>query len=80
MTADRLVYRFDEADPDNAALFGGKGAGLARMTVGGLPVPPGFVITTEACRRFQEEGRVPEAVLAQADQRGVLEDIRVAAA
>ena len=66
MTADRLVYRFDEADPENAALFGGKGAGLARMTVGGLPVPPGFVITTEACRRFQEEGRVPESLLAEA--------------
>ena len=61
-----MVYRFDEADPDNAALFGGKGTGLARMTLGGLPVPPGFVITTEACRRYQEEGRVPDHLLAEA--------------
>src|SRR5206468_8293505 len=52
VTAQRLVYRFEEADPDNAILFGGKGAGLARMTTGGLPVPPGFVITTEACLRY----------------------------
>jgi pyruvate, orthophosphate dikinase len=60
-----MVYRFDEADPANPQLFGGKGAGLARMTVGGLPVPPGFVITTEACRRFVEEGRVPTGVMVE---------------
>jgi pyruvate,orthophosphate dikinase len=66
VAAERMVYRFDEADPDNAGLFGGKGAGLARMTVGGLPVPPGFVITTEACRRYKEEGRVPDGLMAEA--------------
>ncbi|HEV7862156.1 MAG TPA: pyruvate, phosphate dikinase, partial [Acidimicrobiia bacterium] len=67
MASERLVYRFDEADPDNAILFGGKGAGLARMTLGGLPVPPGFVITTEACRRFKENGGgdLPDGLLAE---------------
>ncbi|MDQ1507007.1 MAG: pyruvate, orthophosphate dikinase [Actinomycetota bacterium] len=70
MAAPRLIYRFDEADPDNAILFGGKGAGLARMTVGGLPVPPGFVITTEACRRFTEDGRLPDGLV-----RGALDHL-----
>ncbi|MEW6476802.1 MAG: pyruvate, phosphate dikinase [Actinomycetota bacterium] len=65
MPSERLVYRFEEADADNAGLFGGKGAGLARMTVGGLPVPPGFVITTEACRRFMENGTVPDGLVAE---------------
>ncbi|HEY4408413.1 MAG TPA: pyruvate, phosphate dikinase [Acidimicrobiia bacterium] len=66
MTAERLVFRFDEADPSNAILFGGKGAGLARMTTGGLPVPPGFIITTEACGRYKEAGRLPDRLLAEA--------------
>jgi pyruvate,orthophosphate dikinase len=65
VTPLRLVYRFDEADPDNAILFGGKGAGLARMTLGGLPVPPGFIISTEACRRYRDEGRLPESLVAE---------------
>ena len=38
---DRFVFRFDEADPGDPDTFGGKGAGLARMSAGGLPVPPG---------------------------------------
>ena len=50
---------FDEplpADLDARALLGGKGAGLAEMSTLGLPVPPGFVITTEVCRRYFEDG------------------------
>src|SRR5206468_6652702 len=66
VTAQRMVFRFEEADPDNAILFGGKGAGLARMTTGGLPVPPGFIITTEACGRYKEEGALPAGLLAEA--------------
>src|SRR6185295_9139371 len=53
------VVAFDEAlDPsvDAPALLGGKGAGLAEMTRLGLPVPPGFVITTEVCRRYLASG------------------------
>ena len=50
-TAERLVYAFDEAKGLDAALLGGKGAGLVQMMAAGLPVPPGLVITTDACRR-----------------------------
>jgi pyruvate,orthophosphate dikinase len=48
----KYVYRFEEADPNNKGLFGGKGASLALMTKLGMPVPPGFIITTEACEEF----------------------------
>ncbi len=58
-----LVYRFEDADASQPGLFGGKGAGLARMTAAGLPVPPGFVITTEACRAFMANGAVPEGLI-----------------
>ncbi|MCS7078767.1 MAG: pyruvate, phosphate dikinase [Chloracidobacterium sp.] len=54
------VYRFIDghADGDGAMkdLLGGKGAGLAEMTLAGLPVPPGFTITTEVCRRYYAAG------------------------
>lgn len=55
--ADALVHHFDAAptaalgDEERAALLGGKGAGLVAMTAAGLPVPPGFTVTTAACRR-----------------------------
>jgi len=48
----KYVYDFEEGDPENKKLLGGKGAGLALMTKHGLPVPPGFTISTEACRKF----------------------------
>ena len=57
MEAQKYVYKFQEGDGKNHYLFGGKGAGLCEMTRIGLPVPPGFVITTEACRRYYEENR-----------------------
>jgi pyruvate,orthophosphate dikinase len=47
--AHKWVYLFDESSPDSRNLLGGKGAGCATMTQAGLPVPPGFTITTEAC-------------------------------
>ena len=47
-----LVLWFEEADWRDKKLLGGKGASLAQMTQIGLPVPPGFIITTEACRQF----------------------------
>jgi pyruvate,orthophosphate dikinase len=55
----KYVYRFDEGDKDQRDLLGGKGANLAEMTRIGLPVPPGFTITTEACRAYMRERRVP---------------------
>lgn len=53
------VYRFADGDKDQKDLLGGKGANLAEMTRLGLPVPPGFTITTEACRAYLRDGAVP---------------------
>ena len=52
----KYVYLFKEADGDRKDLFGGKGANLAKMTSWGMPVPPGFTITTEACTRYYDDG------------------------
>ncbi|WP_166024087.1 pyruvate, phosphate dikinase [Streptomyces chilikensis] len=58
----RYVYDFTEGGREMAGLLGGKGANLAEMTRLGLPVPPGFVITTEACRAFLATGSPPEGM------------------
>ena len=55
----RWVYDFGEADPSKIELLGGKGANLAAMTALGLPVPPGFTITTDAWRSFKGTGTQP---------------------
>ena len=55
----KLVYDFTEGNKDLKDLLGGKGANLAEMTNLGLPVPPGFIVTTEACRHYLAEGDVP---------------------
>src|SRR6185503_14846784 len=51
-TTHKWVYLFEEGPNDDKALLGGKGAGLCEMTRAGLPVPPGLVVTTEACNAF----------------------------
>jgi pyruvate, orthophosphate dikinase len=56
-TAKQWVYRFEEGGADMRALLGGKGAGCAQMTRAGLPVPPGFTITTEACIAYYAAGK-----------------------
>ncbi|MFE6523248.1 pyruvate, phosphate dikinase [Streptomyces sp. NPDC057794] len=58
----RYVYAFTEGGRDLADLLGGKGANLAEMTRMGLPVPPGFTVTTEACRAFLATGAEPEGL------------------
>ena len=58
----RYVYDFAEGSKDQKDLLGGKGAGLAEMTNLGLRVPPGFTITTEACRVFMERGKGPDGI------------------
>ena len=58
----KFVYDFAEGDKDQKDLLGGKGANLAEMTNLGLPVPPGFTITTEACRAYLADGREPEGM------------------
>jgi pyruvate,orthophosphate dikinase len=55
----KFVYDFSEGNKDLKDLLGGKGANLAEMTNLGLPVPPGFVISTEACRHYLRHGDVP---------------------
>ena len=62
------VYDFSEGDRTKQDLLGGKGANLAEMTRMGLPVPPGFTITTEACRYFLEHGHDPQGLSAQIAQ------------
>ncbi|MDG2870832.1 PEP/pyruvate-binding domain-containing protein, partial [Vibrio parahaemolyticus] len=54
--AKKYVYSFKEGSKEMKSLLGGKGSNLAEMTNLGLPVPPGFTITTEACLRFYDEG------------------------
>src|SRR6059058_4343932 len=56
----KFVYDFNEGNRDLKDLLGGKGANLAEMTNLGLPVPPGFVITTEACKVYLEQGSEPK--------------------
>ncbi len=53
---EKMVYMFSEGSASQKNLLGGKGAGLAEISRLGLPVPPGFIITTEACRRYLNSG------------------------
>ncbi|MGI5978785.1 MAG: pyruvate, phosphate dikinase [Oscillospiraceae bacterium] len=53
----KYIYLFSEGNGSMRELLGGKGANLAEMTNLGMPVPPGFTITTEACTRYYEDGR-----------------------
>jgi pyruvate, orthophosphate dikinase len=69
----KLVYKFGVGVADGSAalrdLLGGKGANLAEMANLGLPVPPGFTITTEVCAAFYKNGRkLPDALKAQVDE------------
>lgn len=58
----KFVYDFTEGNKDLKDLLGGKGANLAEMTNLGLPVPPGFTITTEACKTYLDSGDEPAAL------------------
>jgi pyruvate,orthophosphate dikinase len=64
----KYVYDFSEGNKDMKDLLGGKGANLAEMTNMGLPVPPGFTITTEACLRFLRDGGPPPEMLQEAGE------------
>src|SRR5436309_276657 len=62
----KWVYLFEEGDGDDRTLLGGKGAGLADMTRAGLPVPPGFIVTTEVCNAYYTNGKnFPEGMWEQ---------------
>jgi pyruvate,orthophosphate dikinase len=58
----KFVYDFTEGNKDLKDLLGGKGANLAEMTNLGLPVPPGFTITTDACRYYLARGTTPDGL------------------
>ena len=64
-TATKWVWRFDEGNKDMRDLLGGKGAGVAEMTRAGLPVPPGFTITTECCNAFYRDHAFPAGMWEQ---------------
>src|SRR6185312_13050569 len=64
----KLVYDFAEGRKDMADLLGGKGANLSAMSNLGLPVPPGFTITTEACRVYLTTGTEPDELWTEVDE------------
>jgi len=66
-SAHKWVYHFTEGSAKMRDLLGGKGAGAAEMTRAGMPVPPGFTITTEACRAYlANKGKFPPGTWEQA--------------
>jgi pyruvate,orthophosphate dikinase len=64
----KLVYDFTEGNRNLKDLLGGKGANLAEMTNLGLPVPPGFIITTDACRFYLENGSIPDGLAGEVSE------------
>ncbi len=64
----KYVYLFREGDASMRDLLGGKGAGLAEMTRVGVPVPPGFTITTEACNYYSANGKFPDGMMDQVEE------------
>ncbi|HIP53485.1 MAG TPA: pyruvate phosphate dikinase, partial [Chromatiales bacterium] len=63
MSSKKYVYSFREGDGKDKKLLGGKGANLCEMTQFGLNVPPGFVITTEACLDYLANNALPEGLM-----------------
>ena len=78
MTDKKYVYSFEKGDGKNKKLLGGKGANLCEMTQFGLNVPPGFVITTEACLDFIDAGsdQLPQGVMESV--RGHMQEVEEA--
>ncbi len=65
---DAWTLPFAAGDASQRGLLGGKGANLCEMTRIGLPVPPGFIVTTEACRRYRAEGAAPAGLFDQVEE------------
>ncbi|MCA1839123.1 MAG: pyruvate, phosphate dikinase [Actinomycetota bacterium] len=68
MRPKKYVFDFEQGNKDRKDLLGGKGANLSEMTNLGLPVPPGFTITTAACRDFLANGRVPDGLMIEVER------------
>ncbi|WP_439814634.1 pyruvate, phosphate dikinase [Zavarzinia sp. CC-PAN008] len=80
MTTLKRIYAFGGGKADGKAamknLLGGKGANLAEMSALGLPVPPGFTITTEVCTEYSKVGGLPPGLMAEVEQAlGVVGDL-----
>jgi len=68
MKSPKYAYLFEEADGTNKKLLGGKGAGLAEMTHMGLPIPPGFIVTTEACLHYyKNKKKLPKGFMEEVE-------------
>ena len=66
----RYVYSFNEGSKEMKSLLGGKGANLAEMTKIGLPVPPGFTITTKACNDYYENNKtIKQEIIDQIEEK-----------
>jgi pyruvate, orthophosphate dikinase len=68
LSTDRRVVPFTDGRADQKNLLGGKGANLAEMTNIGLPVPPGFIVTTDACRDYLRVGDLPAGLMDEVHQ------------
>ena len=60
--SEKYIYSLKEGDGERGLLLGGKGANLCRMAQSGLPVPPGFILTTEVCREYMKNPAVMDTV------------------
>ena len=68
MSATKYVYDFSEGNASMKPLLGGKGANLAEMTGLGIPVPQGFIVTTEACVYYSANGKYPDGLEEEIDE------------
>jgi pyruvate,orthophosphate dikinase len=73
----KRVYLFEEGSADMRDLLGGKGANLAEMTNIGLPVPPGFTITTDVCRGYMKRLRLPDGLMQEVHEKMQIVEGRV---
>jgi pyruvate,orthophosphate dikinase len=73
----KRVYLFEEGSADMRDLLGGKGANLAEMTNIGLPVPPGFTITTDVCRGYMKRLRLPDGLMQEVREKMQIVEGRV---
>ena len=73
MEKKKYVYLFSEGNGSMKNLLGGKGANLAEMTILGIPVPQGFIVTTEACNKYYEDGKQITASIVEEIHKNIKE-------
>ncbi|MDR2136717.1 MAG: pyruvate, phosphate dikinase, partial [Synergistaceae bacterium] len=60
--SEKYIYGLNEGNAEMKAILGGKGANLAEMVRSGLPVPPGFIITTEVCLKYLKDPKIMDTI------------------